>query len=173
MKGQPSHARPGGHGWAALSQLSTALICAAAPVAVGRVFPAERSYRRPTRREGVLLKFPFKNPRRGEPRSSRRAHRFKTCSQHGIAGSILRRRLLSASALLATYEPASATALCRCQTTWVSQSSPRPWRARARLAATRRTSRRTAGASHAQDTRAGSDSTEGAGFAGKLAFPQG
>ena len=33
------------------------------------------------------------------------------------------------------------------------------------------TSRRTAGASHAPETRAGPDSTEGAGFAGKLAFP--
>ena len=86
-----------------------------------------------------------------QPRLSRpgRAHRFKTCSQHGIPGIILRRRLLSASALPAPSEPASAMNLCRCQTTWVSQSSPRPRRARARLSQptrrARRPSRRTAG----------------------------
>ena len=47
-------------------------------------------------------------------------------------------------------------------------------RARTALAAeTPRTSRPTAGAAHAQETRAGPDSTEGAGSAEKLAFPQG
>ena len=47
-----------------------------------------------------------------------------------------KRRLLSASALPAPSEPASAMNLCRCQTTWVSQSSPPPaTRARTALAA--------------------------------------
>ena len=102
-----------------------------------RVFPAERSYRRPTRREGVLLKFPFKNPT-ATPLRWRGLwfdHRSARGAGKRSLGSSSRRRLLSASALPAPSEPASATALCRCQTTWVSLSSPPPTRARTALAA--------------------------------------
>ena len=58
---------------------------------------------------------------------------------------------------------------CCCQTTWVSQSSPPPaTRARTEAAETPRTSRGTAAASLAHETRAGPILTEGAGSARKL-----
>ena len=116
-----------------LQRLSSgaALICAAAPslwVCASFCAPIDGQ----SRESGWPLAFPSKAESHASRASRRGPHRFKTCSQHGIAGSILRRRLLSASALPAPSEPASATGLCRCQT-HMGQPIFAAARARARL----------------------------------------
>ena len=97
-----------------------------------------RTHRWAERWERVLLEF-LQKPRRATPLRWRGLwfdHRSARGAGKRSLGSSLRRRLLSAAALPAPSEPASAMNLCRCRTTWVSQSSPPPaTRARTALAA--------------------------------------
>ena len=168
--------RPGGHGWLPFRQALLRRWSRAqrAPRRCGPVSSRRRTYRWSERwaRAGAAgdLRV-IENPR---PRDWRAAfdHRSARGAGKRSLGSSLRRRLLSAAALLAPYEPASTTDLLSLpnhmgQPIFAAAST------RARTAGRRdaATSRRTAGASHAQETRAGPDSTEGAGSAGKLAFP--